>query len=96
VGDMPAIGDTMQVMQQSISHVLVPAWIQPVDAVLSSAAYADDVQAINVKVHVVHMEVGQLFAGIFAYIEALAASAARGASPQNHVYVRFMFVFFII
>jgi hypothetical protein len=28
--------------------------------------------------------------------DILAASAARGDSPQNHVYVRFMFVFVII
>jgi hypothetical protein len=30
------------------------------------------------------------------YIYILAASAARGALPQNHVYVRFMFVFVVI
>jgi hypothetical protein len=30
------------------------------------------------------------------FMVPLAASATRGASPQNHVYVRFIFVFVII
>jgi hypothetical protein len=33
---------------------------------------------------------------ISSIMDILAAIAARGASPQNHVYVRFMFVFVII
>jgi hypothetical protein len=33
---------------------------------------------------------------MYYFIYLLAASAARGASPQNHVYFRFMFVFVVI